>query len=84
VVIVLGSSGMVVIVLASSGMVVIVLASSAVDCRSAPVRVKPKTLRLLFAACPLRSKSKYWLALAMNQDNVSEWSNMSTHGLLFQ
>jgi hypothetical protein len=30
----------------------------------------------------LRSKSKDWLA--QNQYNVSEWSNMSTHGLLFQ
>jgi len=30
----------------------------------------------------LRRKSKD--GLARNQDNVSEWSNMSTHGLLFQ
>jgi hypothetical protein len=30
----------------------------------------------------LRRKSKDWLAL--NQDNVSKWSNMSIHGLLFQ
>ena len=30
----------------------------------------------------LRTKSKDWLA--RNQDNVSEWSDMSTHGLLFQ
>jgi hypothetical protein len=29
-----------------------------------------------------RSKSKDWLA--RNQDNVSEWSEMSTRGLLFQ
>jgi hypothetical protein len=28
------------------------------------------------------SKSKDWLA--RNQNNVSEWSDMSTHGLLFQ
>ena len=27
----------------------------------------------------LRSKSKNWLA--QNQDNVSEWSDMPTHGL---
>ena len=38
----------------------------------------------------LRSKSKDWLALyycffVINQDNVSEWSNMSfLHRLLFQ
>jgi hypothetical protein len=30
----------------------------------------------------LRRKSKDWLA--QNQNNVSEWSNMSTRGLLFQ
>ena len=29
----------------------------------------------------LRRKSKDWLA--RNQNNVSEWSNMSAHGLLF-
>ena len=30
----------------------------------------------------LRKKSKNWLA--RNQNNVSEWSDMSTHGLVFQ
>jgi hypothetical protein len=30
----------------------------------------------------LRRKSKVWLT--RNQNNVSEWSDMSTHGLLFQ
>ena len=30
----------------------------------------------------LRKKTKDWLA--RNQNNVSEWSDMSTHGLLFQ
>ncbi len=30
----------------------------------------------------LRTKIKYWLA--WNQDNVSEWSDMSTGELLFQ
>ena len=30
----------------------------------------------------LRSKSKDWLA--RNQNNVSEWGDMSIHGLLFQ
>ena len=30
----------------------------------------------------LRRKSKYWFAL--NQDNVYEWSDISTRGLLFQ
>ena len=30
----------------------------------------------------LKIKSKDWFL--QNQDNVSVWSNMSTHGLLFQ
>ena len=30
----------------------------------------------------LRSKNKYWVA--RSQNNVSEWSGMSTRGLLFQ
>ena len=30
----------------------------------------------------LRKKSKNWLP--RNQNNVSEWSDMSTHGLVFQ
>jgi hypothetical protein len=30
----------------------------------------------------LKSKSKDWLT--RDQNNVSEWSDMSTHGLLFQ
>ena len=30
----------------------------------------------------LRSKSKDWFA--RNQNNVSEWGDMSIHGLLFQ
>ena len=30
----------------------------------------------------LRRKSKDWLA--RNQDNMSEWGDMSIHGLLFQ
>ena len=30
----------------------------------------------------LRRKSKDWLA--QNQNNVSEWSDMSTRGLMFQ
>jgi hypothetical protein len=30
----------------------------------------------------LRSKNKYWVA--RNQNNVPEWGDMSTRGLLFQ
>jgi hypothetical protein len=43
-------------------------------------QVKPKTMKLVFAA--LRCRIKYWLA--WNQDNVSEWGDMSIRGLLFQ
>jgi hypothetical protein len=34
-----------------------------------------------FKNAAFRSKSKDWLA--QNQDKVSEWSDMSTYGLLF-
>ena len=51
-----------------------------------PGRVKPKTIKLVFAASPLyvalRRKSEDWLA--PNQNNVSEWSDMFIRGLLFQ
>ena len=61
-----------------SGVMVSVLASSAVD--------RGFIIGLVFAASPLttalRSKSKDWLA--RNQENVSEWKDMSNHGLFFQ
>ena len=61
-----------------------VLASSAVD---HGFEVKPKTIKMdicCFSAkhTALRRKSKDWLV--RNQNNVSEWSDMSTRGLLFQ
>jgi hypothetical protein len=46
------------------------------------VSLRSKIIKLVFTASPLMNKSKDWLA--RNQDNVSEWSNMSTHRLLFQ
>jgi hypothetical protein len=70
------------------GEMVSVLASSAVDRGSSPGRAKPKTIKLVFFASPLfkhaalRRESKDWLAL--NQNNVSQLSDMSTRGLLFQ
>jgi len=30
----------------------------------------------------LRTNGEYWLA--QNQNNMSEWNDMSTHGLLFR
>ena len=57
--------------------------NSAVDCGFKPW--SNQRLELVFGASPLstqRWKSKDWLA--QNQDNVSEWSNMSPYGLWFQ
>jgi hypothetical protein len=61
--------------------------ASWVDREFEPRSCKPKDYTIgiccFFAKhAALRSKSKDWLA--WNQDNVSEWRNMSTHGLLFQ
>ena len=62
------------------------LVSSSVDPGFEPWSVKPKTtigIWCFFAKhAALMSKNKDWLA--QNQDNVSEWSDMSTLRLLFQ
>ena len=63
------------------------LASSAVDrgLESRSGQTKDYEIGICcFSAKPtaLRRKSKDWLV--RNQDNVSEWSDMSTRGLLFQ
>jgi hypothetical protein len=63
------------------------LASSAVDRRFEPRSGQTKDYEIgicCYSAkhAALRRKSKDWLA--RNQNNVSEWSNMSTRGLLFQ
>jgi hypothetical protein len=53
---------------------------------SSPARAKPKTKigMCCFSAkqAAVKRKSKVWLA--QNQDNVSEWGDVSTRGLLFQ
>ena len=65
-----------------------VIASNAVDCGFEPRSGQTKDnkiqwyLLLLRHHATLRRNSKDWLA--RNQDNVSEWSDMSTRGLLFQ
>ena len=64
-----------------------VLLSSAVDRGFESRSGQPKDYRIgicCFSAkyTSLRRKSKDWLV--RNQNNVSEWSNMSTRGLLFQ
>ena len=69
------------------GIMVSVLASSAVDCGIDPRSGQTKDYKIgicCFSAnhAALRRKSKD--ELARNQNNVSEWSDMSTRGLLFQ
>ena len=66
-----------------SGVMVSVLAPSAVDRRFEPRSDQTKDYEIViccFSAkyAALRSKSKDWLA--RNQNNVSEWSHMSTRG----
>ena len=64
-----------------------VFTSSAVDRGFEPRSSQTKDYKIgicCFSAknAALRSKSKDWLA--RNQNNVSEWSDMSIRGLLFQ
>ena len=64
-----------------------VLASSAVDRRFEPRSGQTKDCKIgmccFFAKhAAFRRRGKDWLA--RNQDKVSEWSDMSTRGLLFQ
>ena len=64
-----------------------VLASSAVDRGFEPLSGQTKDYKIGICCfspkhAALNRKSKDWLA--RNQNNVSEWSDMSTHGLLFQ
>jgi hypothetical protein len=71
----------------TGGVMVIMLSYSAVDrgFESRSVQTKDYVIGICCFSVKhttLRSKSKGWLAL--NQDNVSEESNMSTYGLLFQ
>jgi hypothetical protein len=70
-----------------SGVMVSMLASSEVDCGFEPRSGQTKDYKIgicCFSAkhAALRRKSKDWLV--WNQNNVSEWSDMSTRGLLFQ
>ena len=64
-----------------------VLASSAEDPGFKPRSGQTKDYNIgvccsLAKYVSLRRKGKKWLA--RNQNNVSDWSNMSTRGLLFQ
>jgi hypothetical protein len=68
------------------GVMVSVLASSAVGCGFESRSNQTKDYRIgMCCFCTkhaaLRSKNKYWLA--RNEDNVCEWSDMSTNRVLF-
>ena len=70
-----------------SGVMVNVLASSVVDRGFEPRSVQTKDYRIDMCCfspkhAAVRRKNKDWLA--RNQNNVSEWSDMSTRKLLFQ
>ena len=61
------------------------LALSAMDRGFEPWSVQNKPIGICCFSTEhtaLRNKSKDWLP--WNQDNVSEWNDMSTHRLLFQ
>ena len=69
------------------GVVVIVFTSSAIDREFEPWSDQTKDYKIgicCFSAkhATLKRKNKDWLA--RNQDNVSEWGDMSIRGLLFQ
>ena len=69
------------------GVMVNVLASNEVDRGFEPRsgQTKDYTIGICYFSvkqAALRSKNKDWLP--RNQNNVSEWSDMSIHGLLFQ
>ena len=71
----------------AGGVIVIVLSSTVVDRGFEPRSGQTKDYNIcifFFSAnyAVLRRKSKGWLAL--NQDNVTQWSDMFIHGLLFQ
>ena len=64
-----------------------VLVSSAVDRGFEPQSAQTKDYKIGICCsstkhAALRRKNTDWLA--RNQNNVSEWSDMSIHGLLFQ
>ena len=59
-----------------------VLASNALDRGFEPRSGQIKDYEIGAKHAVLRRKSKDWLA--RNQNNVSEWSDMSIRGLLFQ
>jgi hypothetical protein len=69
------------------GVMVSVLALSVADRGFEPRSCQTKDYKIGICCfstkhAALRRKSKDWLS--RNQDNVSEWSNMLTRGLLFQ
>jgi hypothetical protein len=70
------------------GGMVSVLASSAVDLGFEPRSHQTKDYEISICCCSakhttLRRKSKDWLAWYHNQDNVSEWADMTSSSLVY-
>jgi hypothetical protein len=70
-----------------NGVMISVLASNVVDCGFDPRSGQTKDYNIGICCfstkhATLRRKSKDWLT--RNQDNVSEWGDLSIRGLLFQ
>ena len=66
-----------------AGIIVSMLTLSAVGSEFEPRSGQTtETIKLVFVPSLAKHAKTSWLR--MNQDNVSEWSNMSTHELLFQ
>jgi len=64
------------------GVMVSMLTFSAIDCGGQTKNYKIGICCFSTKHTALRSKSRDWLG--RNQNNVSEWNNMSARGMLFQ
>ena len=66
------------------GVIVSVLGASVVDrgFESRSGQTKDYEIGICYLSAPLRRKSTY--CLTRNQDNASEWGDISSRGLLFQ
>ena len=71
----------------NGGVMVSIVTSSAVDCEFKPRSGQSKDYKIgicCFSAKHIASRRKNKDRLAWNQDNVSEWGDMSIPGLLVQ
>ena len=61
-----------------------VIVSMAVECVFWSRRINPRTIKLVFTASPQKRHHEGVRAKTGNQNNLSVWSDMPTHELLFQ